>query len=182
MTLAVRESRWRIRIPDQTYKLFLRAIRFVAEFSQREGRPPSLAEIGEKFHRSPAFFQRLLSWNEQQEISLSTPVGDHGTSVLADFIEDRSTNSQSDVVTSVDLKNKIAQVLRTLTPREEKIIKMRFGLEGGEELALSSVGKSLDLGPERTRQIEVNAIRKLRHPARARVLKPFLREGRPGQL
>jgi RNA polymerase primary sigma factor len=110
----------------------------------------------------------------QEPISLETPIGEEEDSHLGDFIEDRQAVSPSDAVISVNLKEYTSQVLRTLTPREERVIKMRFGLEDGSEHTLEEVGQSFQVTRERIRQIEAKALRKLRHPSRSRKLKAFI--------
>jgi RNA polymerase primary sigma factor len=109
----------------------------------------------------------------QEPISLETPIGEEEDSHLGDFIEDRQAVSPSEAVISVNLKDYTSQVLRTLTPREERVIKMRFGLEDGSEHTLEEVGQSFQVTRERIRQIEAKALRKLRHPSRSRKLKAF---------
>ena len=104
----------------------------------------------------------------QEPISLETPIGEEEDSHLGDFIEDRQAVSPSDAVISVNLKEYTSQVLRTLTPREERVVKMRFGLEDGSEHTLEEVGQSFQVTRERIRQIEAKALRKLRHPSRSR--------------
>jgi RNA polymerase primary sigma factor len=110
----------------------------------------------------------------QVPISLETPIGEEGDSHLSDLIEDRAVVSPAEAIINVDLKEQTAQVLRTLTPREEKIIKMRFGLEDGSEHTLEEVGRSFAVTRERIRQIEAKALRKLRHPSRSREIRSFL--------
>jgi RNA polymerase primary sigma factor len=110
----------------------------------------------------------------QEPISLETPIGEEEDSHLGDFIEDRQAVSPSEAVISVNLKEYTSQVLRTLTPREERVIKMRFGLEDGSEHTLEEVGQSFQVTRERIRQIEAKALRKLRHPSRSRKLKAFV--------
>ena len=110
----------------------------------------------------------------QEPISLETPIGEEEDSHLGDFIEDRAVVSPAEAVINVNLKEQTAQVLRTLTPREEKVIKMRFGLEDGSEHTLEEVGQSFAVTRERIRQIEAKALRKLRHPSRSEQLRSFL--------
>ncbi len=102
----------------------------------------------------------------QAPISLETPIGEEGDSHLGEFIEDRAVISPAEAVINVNLKEQTANVLRTLTPREEKVIKMRFGLEDGSEHTLEEVGQCFAVTRERIRQIEAKALRKLRHPSR----------------
>src|SRR5260370_5974113 len=112
----------------------------------------------------------------QVPISLEMPCGEEGDSHLSDLSEDRAVVSPAEAIIKLNLKEQTAQVLRTLTPREEKIMKMRFGLEDGSERTLEEVGRSFAITRERIRQIEAKALRKLRHPSRSRKLKAFLDE------
>jgi RNA polymerase primary sigma factor len=120
----------------------------------------------------PAAKVRKVRKIAQVPISLEIPIGEEGDSHLSDLIEDRAVVSPAEAIINVDLKEQTAQVLRTLTPREEKIMKMRFGLEDGSEHTLEEVGRSFTR--ERIRQIEAKALRKLRQPSRSRKLKAFL--------
>jgi RNA polymerase primary sigma factor len=110
----------------------------------------------------------------QEPISLETPIGEEEDSHLGDFIEDKAVVSPSDAVINLSLKEQTSSVLKTLTPREEKVIKMRFGLDDGSEHTLEEVGQSFAVTRERIRQIEAKALRKLRHPSRSRKLRAFL--------
>src|SRR5713226_2561642 len=107
-------------------------------------------------------------------ISLETPIGEEGDSHLGDFVQDRTVISPAEAVINVNLKEQTAHVLHTLTSREEKIMKMRFGLEDGSEHTLEEVGRSFAVTRERIRQIEAKALRKLRHPSRSLKLRAFL--------
>jgi RNA polymerase primary sigma factor len=110
----------------------------------------------------------------QEPISLETPIGEEEDSHLGDFIEDRAVVSPAEAVINVNLKEQTSNVLRSLTAREEKVIKMRFGLEDGSEHTLEEVGQSFAVTRERIRQIEAKALRKLRHPSRSRKLRAFM--------
>ena len=112
----------------------------------------------------------------QQPISLETPIGEEEDSHLGDFIEDRGVVSPADAVININLKEMTEQVLNLLTPREERVIKMRFGLEDGTEHTLEEVGQKFGVTRERIRQIEAKALRKLRHPSRSRQLRVFVAE------
>ncbi len=112
----------------------------------------------------------------QEPISLETPIGEEEDSHLGDFIEDRGVVSPADAVININLKEMTEQVLNTLTPREERVIKMRFGLEDGTEHTLEEVGQNFAVTRERIRQIEAKALRKLRHPSRSRRLRAFSME------
>jgi RNA polymerase primary sigma factor len=106
-------------------------------------------------------------------ISLETPIGQEGDSHLSDLIEDHAGISPAEAVVSVNVQERTAQVLRTLSPREEKIIRMRFGMEDGSEHTLEEVGRAFSVTRERIRQIEAKALRKLRHPSRSEKLRSF---------
>ena len=110
----------------------------------------------------------------KEPISLETPIGDEEDSQLGDFIEDRSAVSPSEAVINLDLKEQTESVLKTLTPREEKVIKMRFGVGDGSEHTLEEVGQNFAVTRERIRQIEAKALRKLRHPGRSGRLRPYI--------
>jgi RNA polymerase primary sigma factor len=111
----------------------------------------------------------------QQPVSLETPIGENGDSQLGDLIEDRSTESPAERVITSNLREITGDVLQTLSPREETVIRLRFGLDnGGHERTLEEVGQGFNVTRERIRQIEAKALRKLRHPSRARVLKSFI--------
>jgi RNA polymerase primary sigma factor len=113
----------------------------------------------------------------QEPISLETPIGEEEDSHLGDFIEDRGVVSPAEAVININLKEQTESVLKTLTPREEQVIKMRFGLGDGSEHTLEEVGQRFSVTRERIRQIEAKALRKLRHPSRSRLLKAFLEGG-----
>ena len=113
----------------------------------------------------------------QEPISLETPVGEEEESHLGDFLIDHAVVSPSEAVINLNLREQTAQVLKTLTPREEKIIKMRFGLDDGSEHTLEEVGQNFAVTRERIRQIEAKALRKLRHPSRSHRLRAFLDNG-----
>ncbi len=110
----------------------------------------------------------------QEPVSLETPIGEAEDSHLGDFIEDRQAVSPAEAVINLTLKEQTEHVLRTLTPREEKVIKMRFGVEDGSEHTLQEVGQNFAVTRERIRQIEAKALRKLRHPSRSRRLRAFM--------
>jgi RNA polymerase primary sigma factor len=109
-------------------------------------------------------------------ISLETPIGEDGDAHLSDLIEDRTGISPAEAIISMNVKEQTAQVLRTLSPREEKIIRMRFGMEDGSERTLEEVGRTFAVTRERIRQIEAKALLKLRHPSRCLKLKSFLQD------
>ncbi len=139
------------------------------------GREPTSAEIGKQMDIPAAKVRKVLKIM-QVPISLETPIGEEGDSHLGDFIENRASVSQAEAVINVSLKEQTANVLHTLTPREEKIMKMRFGLEDGSEHTLEEIGLEFAVTRERIRQIEARALRKLRQPSRSRKLKSFLED------
>jgi RNA polymerase primary sigma factor len=147
-------------------------IRTSRQLVQELGREPSSEEIARRMDIPVAKVRKVLKI-AQEPISLETPIGEEEDSHLGDFIEDRQA-VPSEAVISVNLKEYTSQVLRTLTPREERVIKMRFGLEDGSEHTLEEVGQSFQVTRERIRQIEAKALRKLRHPSRSRKLKAFV--------
>ena len=136
-------------------------------------REPTSEEIAKRMD-IPVWKVRKVLKVWQQPVSLETPVGQEEDAHLGDFIEDRGAVSPAAVVIDINLKEMTEQVLNTLTPREERIIKMRFGLEDGTEYTLEEVGQNFGVTRERIRQIEAKALRKLRHPSRNRRLRAFL--------
>jgi len=148
-------------------------IRISRQLVQQLGREPTSAEIA-KHMDIPAVKVRKALKIMQVPISLETPIGEAGDSHLGDFIENRAVVSPAEAVINVNQKEQTARVLRTLSLREERIIKMRFGLEDGTEHTLEEVGRSFAVTRERIRQIEANALRKLRHPSRSRKLRFLL--------
>ena len=162
-----------IRIPVHMIETINKLIRTSRQLVQELGREPSSEEIARRMDIPVAKVRKVLKI-AQEPISLETPIGEEEDSHLGDFIEDRQAVSPSEAVISVNLKEYTSQVLRTLTPREERVIKMRFGLEDGSEHTLEEVGQSFQVTRERIRQIEAKALRKLRHPSRSRKLKAFV--------
>jgi RNA polymerase primary sigma factor len=170
---AIADQSRTIRLPVHMVEIVHKLIRISRQLVQELGRQPSSAEIARRMDIPEAKVRRVFKIM-QVPISLETPIGEEGDSHLSDMIEDRSVVSPADVMINVDLKEQTAQVLRTLTPREEKIMKMRFGLEDGSEHTLEEVGRSFAVTRERIRQIEAKALRKLRQPLRSGKLKAFL--------
>jgi RNA polymerase primary sigma factor len=155
-------------------------LRASRQMVQELGREPTSEELAHRLD-IPAVKVRKAWKIAQQPISLETPIGEEEDSRLGDFLQDTAGVSPADAVISVDLKSQTAQVLRTLSPREERIIKMRFGLEDGSEHTLEEVGQSFQVTRERIRQIEAKALRKLRHPSRSRKLRAFAGDDDHGQ-
>src|SRR5207249_7204472 len=134
---------------------------------------PTSEEIAKRMDIPVSKVRKVLKI-AQEPISLETPIGEEEDSHLGDFIEDRGVVSPADAVININLKEMTEQVLNTLTPREERVLKMRFGLEDGTEHTLEEVGQNFAVTRERIRQIEAKALRKLRHPSRSRRLRAFL--------
>jgi RNA polymerase primary sigma factor len=173
ITRAIADQARTIRIPVHMIETINKLIRTSRQLVQELGREPSSEEIARRMDIPVAKVRKVLKI-AQEPISLETPIGEEEDSHLGDFIEDRQAVSPSEAVISVNLKEYTSQVLRTLTPREERVIKMRFGLEDGSEHTLEEVGQSFQVTRERIRQIEAKALRKLRHPSRSRKLKAFV--------
>jgi len=173
ITRAIADQARTIRIPVHMIETINKLIRTSRQLVQELGREPTSEEIAKRMDIPVAKVRKVLKI-AQEPISLETPIGEEEDSHLGDFIEDRSMVSPAEAVINVNLKDQTAQVLRTLTPREERVIKMRFGLEDGSEHTLEEVGQSFAVTRERIRQIEAKALRKLRHPSRSRKLKAFM--------
>ncbi len=173
ITRAIADQARTIRIPVHMIETINKLIRTSRQLVQELGREPTSEEIAKRMDIPVAKVRKVLKI-AQEPISLETPIGEEEDSHLGDFIEDRAIVSPADAVINVNLKDQTGQVLRTLTPREERVIKMRFGLEDGSEHTLEEVGQSFAVTRERIRQIEAKALRKLRHPSRSRKLRAFM--------
>ncbi len=173
ITRAIADQARTIRIPVHMIETINKLIRTSRQLVQELGREPTSEEIAKRMDIPVAKVRKVLKI-AQEPISLETPIGEEEDSHLGDFIEDRAVVSPAEAVINVNLKEQTAHVLRTLTPREEKVIKMRFGLEDGSEHTLEEVGQSFAVTRERIRQIEAKALRKLRHPSRSRKLRAFM--------
>jgi len=173
ITRAIADQARTIRIPVHMIETINKLIRTSRQLVQELGREPTSEEIAKRMDIPVAKVRKVLKI-AQEPISLETPIGEEEDSHLGDFIEDRAVVSPADAVINVNLKEQTAHVLRTLTAREEKVIKMRFGLEDGSEHTLEEVGQSFAVTRERIRQIEAKALRKLRHPSRSRKLRAFM--------
>ena len=173
ITRAIADQARTIRIPVHMIETINKLIRTSRALVQELGREPSSEEIAKRMD-IPASKVRKVLKIAQEPISLETPIGEEEDSHLGDFIEDRQVVSPSDAVISLNLKEQTASVLRSLTPREERVIKMRFGVGDGSEHTLEEVGQNFSVTRERIRQIEAKALRKLRHPSRSRKLRAFL--------
>ncbi len=148
-------------------------IRIERQLLQELGRSPKPEEIGE-IMEIPAEKVREIMKIAQEPVSLETPIGEEEDSHLGDFIPDSDALAPEDAAAFTMLKNQLNEVLDTLTPREEKVLKLRFGLDDGRPRTLEEVGKEFNVTRERIRQIEAKALRKLRHPSRSKKLKDYL--------
>jgi len=173
ITRAIADQARTIRIPVHMFEMINKVIRTSRALVQELGREPTSEEIAKRMDIPVSKVRKVLKI-AQEPISLETPIGEEEDSHLGDFIEDRGVVSPADAVININLKEMTEQVLNTLTPREERVIKMRFGLEDGTEHTLEEVGQNFAVTRERIRQIEAKALRKLRHPSRSRRLRAFL--------
>ncbi|MBI2679635.1 MAG: RNA polymerase sigma factor RpoD [Candidatus Solibacter usitatus] len=176
ITRAIADQARTIRIPVHMIETINKLIRTSRQLIQEFGREPTNEELAERMELPVSKVRKVLRI-AQEPISLETPIGEEEESHLGDFIVDRAGVSPSEAVINLNLREQTAQVLKTLTPREEKIIKMRFGLEDGSEHTLEEVGQNFAVTRERIRQIEAKALRKLRHPSRSHRLRTFLQDG-----
>ncbi len=172
ITRAIADQARTIRVPVHMIEMINKVVRTARALVQELGREPTSAEIAKRMDIPVAKVQSVRKV-AQQPISLETPIGEEEDSHLGDFIEDRQEISPAEVVINLNLKEQTENVLRTLTPREERVIKMRFGVGDGSEHTLEEVGQNFAVTRERIRQIEVKALRKLRHPSRSRRLRAF---------
>ena len=173
ITRAIADQARTIRIPSHMIETINKVIRTSRALVQELGREPTSEEIARRMDIPVSKVRKVLKI-AQEPISLETPIGEEEDSHLGDFIEDRQVVSPSEAVISLNLKEQTESVLKTLTPREEKVIKMRFGVGDGSEHTLEEVGETFGVTRERIRQIEAKALRRLRHPSRNRKLRAFL--------
>jgi len=173
ITRAIADQARTIRIPVHMIETINKLVRMQRQLQQDLGREPTTEELSVKMELPVGKVRKVLRI-AQEPISLETPVGEEEESHLGDFIIDRRVVSPSEAVINLNLREQTAEVLKTLSPREEKIIKMRFGLQDGSEHTLEEVGQHFAVTRERIRQIEAKALRKLRHPSRSHRLRAFL--------
>jgi RNA polymerase primary sigma factor len=173
VTRAIADQARTIRIPVHMIETINKLIRLQRMMQQEHGREPTTEELAARMDLTAAKVRRVLRI-AQEPISLQTPVGEEEESNLGDFLVDSRMVSPSDAVINLNLREQTAEVLKTLSPREEKIVKMRFGLQDGSEHTLEEVGQHFAVTRERIRQIEAKALRKLRHPSRSHRLRNFL--------
>ena len=174
ITRAIADQSRTIRIPVHMIETMHKLVRTSRSLVQELGREPSPEEIGEKMDL-PADKVRKVLKLAKEPLSLDTPIGEEDNAHLGDFIEDKSVLSPSDAVISLDLAEQTRKVLSTLTPREEKVLRMRFGIGENSDHTLEEVGKDFEVTRERIRQIEAKALRKLAHPSRSGRLKSFVK-------
>ncbi len=178
VTRAIADQARTIRIPVHMIETINKLVRLQRVMQQELGREPTTEELGVRMDLTPSKIRRVLRI-AQEPISLQTPVGEEEESNLGDFLVDSRMVSPSEAVINLNLREQTAEVLKTLSPREEKIVKMRFGLQDGSEHTLEEVGQNFAVTRERIRQIEAKALRKLRHPSRSHRLRNFLENGAP---
>jgi RNA polymerase primary sigma factor len=172
VTRAIADHARTIRIPVHMVETINRLVRTLSRLQQQLGREPTPQEIGDALEM-PAERVREIMKILPQPISLETPVGDEQDALLSDFIEDEAALDLEEAAARSLLRDYMASVLTSLGPREQRVLQMRFGLEGGRYYTLSEIGEELGVTRERIRQIEAKALRKLRHPSRARKLKAY---------
>jgi RNA polymerase primary sigma factor len=173
ITRAIADQARTIRIPVHMVETINKLLRVSRRLAQEYGREPTSQEIGEELEVSPQKVKEIVKVS-QLPISLESPIGEEEDSHLGDFIEDRNAMPPVDAASKQLLKEQIDSVLSTLTPRERRVLQLRFGLEDGRSRTLEEVGKEFNVTRERIRQIEAKALRKLRHPSRSRKLKDYL--------
>ena len=173
ITRAIADQARTIRIPVHMVETINKVKKVSSQLLHEYGHDPSAEEIAERLDM-PVDKVREIMRVAQEPVSLETPIGEEEDSHLGDFIPDEDAPAPSDVASHTMLKEQLAEVLSTLTPREEKVLRLRFGLEDGRSRTLEEVGKEFNVTRERIRQIEAKALRKLRHPSRSKKLKDFL--------
>ncbi|MDD4437100.1 MAG: RNA polymerase sigma factor RpoD [Tissierellia bacterium] len=173
ITRAIADQARTIRIPVHMVETINKLIRIKRQLLQELGRDPTPEEIALEMEMDPEKVREILKI-AQEPVSLETPIGEEEDSHLGDFIPDDEVQAPSDVATFTLLREQLSNVLHTLTDREQKVLRLRFGLDDGRARTLEEVGKEFDVTRERIRQIEAKALRKLRHPSRSKKLKDYL--------
>ncbi|NDD53641.1 RNA polymerase sigma factor RpoD [bacterium] len=173
ITRAIADQSRTIRVPVHMVETLSKINKITRTYVQEKGREPSYTELAKELNLDEKKIKNIIKISKEP-VSLETPVGDSDDTYLKDFIEDENEYSPVDAVINEDLKEKVREVLKTLTPREEKVLKMRFGIDVASEHTLEEVGKDFSVTRERIRQIEVKALRKLRHPSRSKKLTSFI--------
>ena len=173
ITRAIADQARTIRIPVHMVETINRVLRTSHSMVQKLGREPTTKEIADELHIEESKVEEVLKI-AQEPVSLETPIGEEEDSHLGDFIQDDEASQPSEEASYTLLREQLEEVLSTLTPREEQVLRMRFGLTDGKPHTLEEVGKEFDVTRERIRQIESKALRKLRHPSRSKKLRDFL--------
>jgi len=173
ITRAIADQARTIRIPVHMVETIHKVSRTARQLLQEFGREPTTDEIAECLNLTPEKVREIMKI-AQDPVSLETPIGEEEDSHLGDFVEDVDSPAPSDSASYSLLREQLCNILHTLTPREEQVIKLRFGLEDGRSRTLEEVGKQFQITRERIRQIEAKALRKLRHPSRSKTLKDYL--------
>jgi len=172
ITRAIADQSRTIRVPVHMVETLSKINKITRSYMQDQGREPSFSELAKELNLDEKKIKNIVKISKEP-VSLETPVGDSEDTYLKDFIEDENEYTPVDAVVNDDLKEKVREVLKSLTPREEKVLKMRFGIDVASEHTLEEVGKDFSVTRERIRQIEVKALRKLRHPSRSKKLQTF---------
>ncbi len=172
ITRAIADQSRTIRVPVHMVETLNKINKIKRTFVQEHGREPSYTELAKELNLDEKKIKNIIKISKEP-ISLETPVGDSEDATLKDFIENENEFSPSETIANTDLKERVREVLKSLTPREEKVLKMRFGIDVASEHTLEEVGKDFSVTRERIRQIEVKALRKLRHPSRSKKLLSF---------
>lgn len=172
ITRAIADQSRTIRVPVHMVETLNKINKIKRTFIQEHGREPTYAELAKELNLDEKKIKNIIKISKEP-ISLETPVGDSEDATIKDFIENENEFSPSETIANTDLKERVREVLKTLTPREEKVLKMRFGIDVASEHTLEEVGKDFSVTRERIRQIEVKALRKLRHPSRSKKLLSF---------
>ncbi len=174
ITRAIADQARTIRIPVHMVETMNRLLRTTRQLSQELKREPSYEEIGLRLNMNSERVEEVMDLFHHEPISLETPIGEDGDTRLGDFVEDQTSPAPSEVATQELLKEQLDRVLDELTPREKRVLQLRFGLKDGHARTLEEVGQEFNVTRERIRQIEAKALRKLRHPSRSRKLKDYL--------
>ena len=175
ITRAIADQARTIRIPVHMVETINKLIRVNRQLAQELGRDPTPAEIAKEMGISESKVREIIKI-AQEPVSLETPIGEEEDSHLGDFIEDENAPAPAEVASNAMMREQLQEVLHTLTPREEKVIRLRFGLEDGQAHTLEDVGKEFNVTRERIRQIEAKALRKIRHPGRSKKLRDYYTE------
>jgi RNA polymerase primary sigma factor len=173
ITRAIADQARTIRIPVHMVETINKLMRHHRRLLQEKGREPTTEELAEAMEMTPEKVEEIQKIS-QEPVSLETPIGEEEDSFLGDFIEDRTTLAPADAASAQLLREQVQEVLNSLTDRESRVLKLRFGLEDGRTRTLEEVGREFGVTRERIRQIEAKAIRKLRHPSRSKKLRDYL--------